>query len=142
MKMWMEGNNCIGCILNDLSVVLLQLLYYLLFATPGPLAGILDFYILGPLGNLLQKRWRTGDFTIRDRWVSTRSEAVCRIQYQLPVLFALLDCVVRVPSDTVWRDAKMTGKNLSPKCTSKCQEHLSMVLGLYLAYVAVMLGGS
>ena len=57
---WQVWNNMRPWIGSDLSVVLLQLLYYLLFATPGPLAGILDFYILNPLGQLLQKKVENG----------------------------------------------------------------------------------
>eukprot|EP00803_Ostreobium_quekettii_P007304 evm.model.scf_1316.2 EVM.evm.TU.scf_1316.2 scf_1316:5914-9132(+) len=45
----------------------LGLIYYLLFTTPGPLSGIIDYYILGPLGKLLQKRWKSEDFIVRDR---------------------------------------------------------------------------
>ncbi|CAD7700518.1 unnamed protein product [Ostreobium quekettii] len=45
----------------------LGLIYYILFTTPAPLIGIMDYYILGPLGKLLQRRWKSEDFVVRNR---------------------------------------------------------------------------
>ncbi|GAB4813213.1 hypothetical protein N2152v2_000259 [Parachlorella kessleri] len=41
--------------------------YYLFFTRPGPMAGILDFYILEPLSKALGRRYKERDFTLRDR---------------------------------------------------------------------------
>jgi len=52
---------------NNKLPAILQLIYYVLFTTPAPLIGIIDYYILGPLGELLQKRWKSGDFIVGNR---------------------------------------------------------------------------
>ncbi len=44
-----------------------QILYYALLGRPSPVLGILDFYLLVPLGKLFQKRWRVSELTLRDR---------------------------------------------------------------------------
>lgn len=42
-------------------------LYYLLFTRPNPLWGMFDYYIASPVNDLLDKKWRSKDFIIRDR---------------------------------------------------------------------------
>ena len=44
-----------------------QVLYYALLGRPSPVLGILDFYLLVPLGKLFQKQWRVSELTLRDR---------------------------------------------------------------------------
>jgi hypothetical protein len=42
-------------------------LYYLVFARPSPLSGLLDFYVLAPLAARLRPEFTEDDFTLRDR---------------------------------------------------------------------------
>ena len=44
-----------------------KVLYYALLGRPSPVLGILDFYLLVPLGKLFQKQWRVSELTLRDR---------------------------------------------------------------------------
>ena len=46
---------------------MVQVLYYALLGRPSPVLGILDFYLLVPLGKLFQKQWRVSELTLRDR---------------------------------------------------------------------------
>lgn len=44
-----------------------QALYYLLFTRPNPLLGILDFYLVGPLNDQTKNKWKSSDFTLREK---------------------------------------------------------------------------
>ena len=45
----------------------LQALYYFFLAQPGVVAGMLDFFILAPLFQQLERQWRSTDLTLRER---------------------------------------------------------------------------
>jgi hypothetical protein len=63
--------------------MVLQSLYYLLGTKPNPLAGVLDFYFLNPLGKAFRKSFKSRDFVLRDKWVATallcRAVSVCAL---------------------------------------------------------------
>ncbi|KAK9817239.1 hypothetical protein WJX72_011627 [[Myrmecia] bisecta] len=42
-------------------------IWYALLTRPSPVLGILDFYLLNPVGKLFQKKWRVDDLTLRER---------------------------------------------------------------------------
>eukprot|EP00775_Hariotina_reticulata_P012397 gene12397-12532_t len=42
-------------------------LYYLLGTKPNPLAGVLDFYFLNPIGKVFRKTFKARDFVLRDK---------------------------------------------------------------------------
>lgn len=52
---------------NKTCGVCSQGLYYALLGRPSPVLGILDFYLLVPLGKLFQKQWRVSELTLRER---------------------------------------------------------------------------
>lgn len=45
----------------------IQGLWYLLGTKPNPVIGALDFYTLGPINKVLQQRFRSKDFILRDK---------------------------------------------------------------------------
>ena len=45
----------------------MQLLYYLVIATPSPIGTILDFYLLRPLFETFQPKYNASTFALRDR---------------------------------------------------------------------------
>lgn len=45
----------------------LAAVYYLFFTRPSPIAAILDFYLLRPLGSVLGSSYSETDFTLRDK---------------------------------------------------------------------------
>jgi hypothetical protein len=44
-----------------------QAIWYAFFAQPAPAIGLLDFYLFGPLANVLDKKWSVDELTLRDR---------------------------------------------------------------------------
>jgi hypothetical protein len=47
-----------------------QALADFLLSSPNPLAGLLDFYVLGPLTNAASPKYRTRDFVVREKWAA------------------------------------------------------------------------
>ncbi|MEW5298340.1 MAG: hypothetical protein WDW36_001477 [Sanguina aurantia] len=45
----------------------LLILYYLLFSRPNPILGILDFYLVGPINDQTKNKWKSSDFTLREK---------------------------------------------------------------------------
>ncbi|GMH32272.1 hypothetical protein BSKO_00106 [Bryopsis sp. KO-2023] len=49
------------------SISRVGLLYYFFLSSPSPVAGIVDFFITGPIAKIFTKSWKSEDFQIRER---------------------------------------------------------------------------
>ena len=45
----------------------MQAIWYAFFSQPAPAIGLLDFYVIGPLVLLAERKWSVDDLSLRDR---------------------------------------------------------------------------